>query len=81
MSTALEEPLDQCVDLLTEGGNDAGVDGLHMGDVDEGEFLVTLFQGKYRVKTWTAKRTSPRTVSRRRLRRRACCSTRFAPSR
>ena len=41
---------DECVDLLTEGGNDAGVDGLRIGDVEDDEFLVTLFQGKYRVK-------------------------------
>ena len=60
MSTALEEPLDECVDLLTEGGNDAGVDGLHMGDVDEGEFLVTLFQGKYRVKDLDGQANFPR---------------------
>jgi len=37
-------------DLLTEGGNDAGVDGLHIGEVEDGEFLVTLFQGKYKIK-------------------------------
>ncbi len=36
--------------MLTEGGNDAGVDGLHLADVEGNEFVVTLFQGKYRVK-------------------------------
>lgn len=25
--------------LLTEGGNDAGVDGLHIGEIEDGEFL------------------------------------------
>ena len=50
MATALEEPLEDCFELLTEGGNDAGVDGLHMGDIEDGEIHVTLFQGKYRVK-------------------------------
>ena len=50
MSTALDLPLDDCIPLLTEGGNDAGVDGLYMGDVEEGTFLVTIFQGKYKVK-------------------------------
>ena len=50
MSTALELPLEDCIDLLTEGGNDAGVDGLHIGDVEEGDFFVTVFQGKYKVK-------------------------------
>ena len=50
MSTALELPLDDCIDLLTDGGNDAGVDGLYIGDIEEGDFVVTVFQGKYRVK-------------------------------
>ena len=50
MSIALELPLDECAELLTDGGNDAGVDGLHVGDVEEGDLLVTLFQGKYRVR-------------------------------
>ena len=36
--------------MLTEGGNDAGVDGLHIGEIEDDEFYVTLFQGKYRVK-------------------------------
>ncbi len=50
MSTALELTLEEAAELLTEGGNDAGVDGMHMGEVEDGEFVVTLFQGKYKVK-------------------------------
>ena len=50
MSTALELPLEECEEMLTEGGNDAGVDGLHIGNIEEGDFFVTLFQGKYKVK-------------------------------
>ena len=50
MSTALELPLEDCIDLLTDGSNDAGVDGLYIGDIEEGDFVVTVFQGKYRVK-------------------------------
>ncbi len=50
MSTSLEFTLEEAAELLTEGGNDAGVDGLHIGEVDDGEFVVTLFQGKYKVK-------------------------------
>ena len=50
MSSALELPLEECAEILTEGGNDAGVDGLHIGDVEDGEFYVTVFQGKYKVK-------------------------------
>lgn len=42
--------MDEAVELITEGGNDAGVDGIHIGEVDDGEFLVTIFQGKYKIK-------------------------------
>lgn len=48
MANCLDLPLEDAVELLTEGGNDAGVDGLHIGEVEDGEFLVTIFQGKYK---------------------------------
>ena len=48
MSTCLEMTLEESAELLTDGGNDAGVDGLHVGEVEDGEFLVTVFQGKYK---------------------------------
>lgn len=50
MSNCLDISLEESMDLLTEGGNDAGVDGLHIGEVEDGEFLVTIFQGKYKIK-------------------------------
>ncbi|MBF0219853.1 MAG: AIPR family protein [Gammaproteobacteria bacterium] len=50
ISTCLEISLEEAAELITEGGNDAGVDGLHVGEVEDGEFLVTIFQGKYKVK-------------------------------
>jgi hypothetical protein len=50
MSTALELNLEEAAELITEGGNDAGVDGIHISEVDDGEFTVTIFQGKYKVK-------------------------------
>ena len=50
MSTVLDLSLEECFELLTDGGNDAGVDGLHLGDVEGGEFFVTIFQGKYKIK-------------------------------
>ena len=50
MSTALDLPLEDSIELLTDGGNDAGVDGLYISDIEEGDFVVTVFQGKYRVK-------------------------------
>jgi hypothetical protein len=59
MSTALEFTLEEAAELLTEGGNDAGVDGLHIGEVDDGEFVVTLFQGKYKVKDLTGTANFP----------------------
>ena len=49
MANALDLPRAECAELLTDGGNDAGVDGLHTGDVEDGGFVVTIFQGKYRV--------------------------------
>ncbi|WP_085445661.1 AIPR family protein [Magnetofaba australis] len=48
MATLLDLPLEDSLDLITEGGNDVGVDGLHVGEVEDGEFHVTLFQGKYK---------------------------------
>ena len=47
VSTALDTSLSEAIDLLTEGSNDLGVDALHLSEVDDGEFTVTLFQGKY----------------------------------
>lgn len=47
VSTALDTNLSEATDLLTEGSNDLGVDALHLSEVDDGEFTVTLFQGKY----------------------------------
>lgn len=35
------------LDSLTDGGNDAGVDALHIGDVVDSEFIVTIVQSKY----------------------------------
>ena len=65
MANCLEIPLEDCVELLTEGGNDAGVDGLHIDEVEDGEFLVTIFQGKYKSMTSTVPRTSQKTACRR----------------
>lgn len=48
IATMLDIPLEEAAELLTEGGQDEGVDGLHLGEVEDGEFTVTLFQGKYK---------------------------------
>uniref|UniRef100_Q3ASJ1 Possible abortive infection phage resistance protein n=1 Tax=Chlorobium chlorochromatii (strain CaD3) TaxID=340177 RepID=Q3ASJ1_CHLCH len=49
IAMCLDIPLDEAAELITDGGNDAGVDGLHIGEVEDGEFMVTIFQGKYKV--------------------------------
>ncbi|MBI5722344.1 MAG: AIPR family protein [Planctomycetes bacterium] len=48
VQTVLDIPDDEALDCLTEGGNDFGVDAIHVGDIQDGEFAVTLFQGKYK---------------------------------
>ncbi|MDR1685527.1 MAG: AIPR family protein [Desulfovibrio sp.] len=53
ISTCLELPFADAAELITDGGNDAGVDGLNIGEVEDGEFLVTIFQGKYKIKDLT----------------------------
>ncbi len=47
VKTLLDLPDHEALDCLTEGGGDFGVDAVHIGDVEDGEFVVTLFQGKY----------------------------------
>jgi hypothetical protein len=50
ISTVLDIPILEALEFLTDGGNDAGIDGLHIGDLQDNEFLVTIFQGKYKQK-------------------------------
>ena len=50
VQTLLDLDMEQAFDCLTEGGGDFGVDALHMGEEMDGEFIVTLFQSKYRQK-------------------------------
>ncbi len=38
---------EDALDCLTEGGDDAGIDAIHVGDPKNDEFTITLFQGKY----------------------------------
>ena len=59
MANSLDIPLEESLELLTEGGNDAGVDGLHIGEVEDGEFLVTIFQGKYKIKDLSGEANFP----------------------
>lgn len=59
LMTSLELIADEAFDLITEGGNDIGVDAIHLGDVDDGEFTVTIFQGKYTHKNCDAESNFP----------------------
>ena len=49
IKTSLNLNIEEAEELLTDGGNDFGVDGLHVGEEDDGEFTVTIFQGKYKI--------------------------------
>jgi hypothetical protein len=49
ISTSMDCTIEAASDHFTDGGQDAGVDGLHIGEVEDGEFTVTIFQGKYSI--------------------------------
>lgn len=48
VETMLDLDADEAFDCLTDGGGDFGVDALHITEEMDGEFGVTLFQGKYK---------------------------------
>jgi hypothetical protein len=48
VQTLLELDLEETFDCLTDGGGDFGVDAIHIGEEIDGEFVVTLFQAKYK---------------------------------
>lgn len=50
VKTMLDLDAEQAFDCLTEGSGDFGVDAMHIGEESDGEFSVTLFQGKYKGK-------------------------------
>lgn len=43
----LDIDLETAAECLTDGGHDFAVDAISVGEADDGEFVVTLFQGKY----------------------------------
>ena len=47
VASYLNIDLEEAFELITEGGNDAGVDAIYIGDVNGYDFSVTIFQGKY----------------------------------
>lgn len=46
VKTMLDLDVQEAFDCLTEGGGDFGVDAMHLTEEVDGEFAVTLFQGK-----------------------------------
>ncbi|MGE0083671.1 MAG: AIPR family protein [Desulfococcaceae bacterium] len=48
VKTMLDLENAEAFDCLTEGGGDFGVDAMHISEEYDGEFTVTLFQGKYK---------------------------------
>ncbi len=44
----LDMEFQDTIDCLVEGGDDAGIDGIHIGDEQDNEFPVSIFQGKYK---------------------------------
>lgn len=48
--TILDLEDDDAFDCLTEGGGDFGVDAIHISEEYDGEFIVSLFQAKYKNK-------------------------------
>jgi hypothetical protein len=47
LQTLLSLDEDGALDCLTDGADDAGVDGIHIGDLVDAEFAVTIVQSKY----------------------------------
>ena len=50
VKTMLDLDVEETFDCMTDGGGDFGVDAMHLTEEVDGEFVVTLFQGKYKVK-------------------------------
>lgn len=48
VKTMLDLDHEEAFECLTEGGGDFGVDAMHLTEEIDGEFAVTLFQGKYK---------------------------------
>ncbi len=47
VSTYLNIELSEAHSLMTDGGDDAGIDAINVGDTNDLELPVTIFQGKY----------------------------------
>lgn len=47
VSTYLNIELTEAFSMITDGGDDAGIDAIYIGDTNDLELPVTIFQGKY----------------------------------
>ncbi len=47
VKTVLDLTDEDVIDCLTDGYDDFGIDAIHIGDVEDGEFTVTIAQAKY----------------------------------
>lgn len=47
VSTYLNIELSEAFSMITDGGDDAGIDAIYIGDTNDLELPVTIFQGKY----------------------------------
>jgi len=50
VKTMLDLEPEEAFDCVTDGGGDFGVDAMHVTEEVDGEFVVTLFQAKYKAK-------------------------------
>jgi hypothetical protein len=61
VKTVLDLEVDETFDCLTEGGGDFGVDAIHISEEYDGEFVVSLFQAKYKHKDLSGDSNFPET--------------------
>jgi len=57
--TLLDLDEEAAIEALTEGGHDADIDALTIGDLQDGEFVVTLIQAKYEHRTLGGRNAFP----------------------
>ncbi len=59
VATLLDIDLDEAVATLTDGGQDGGVDAIHIANLRDDKPTVTLFQSKYEQKTLAGRHAFP----------------------
>ncbi len=48
VKTMLDLPEDETFECITDGGQDFGTDAIHCSEEHDGEFTISIFQGKYK---------------------------------